>query len=68
MSLAASLAGALAKGGVKSDENKDLGLYLSTGVPNVDHAVSGRYRDGGLKTVRIYEIAGPSSSGKTLIA
>lgn len=68
MSLAASLAGALAKGGVKSDDNKDLGLFLSTGVPNVDHAVSGKYRGGGLKTARIYEIAGPSSSGKTLIA
>jgi recombination protein RecA len=68
MSLAEALAGALEKGGVKSDEQKDLGLYLSTGVPNVDFALSGKYRGGGLKSARIYEIAGPSSSGKTLIA
>lgn len=66
--LASRLAGALAKGGVKSDEQKDNGLFLSTGVPNVDHALSGKYRGGGLKSARIYEIAGPSSSGKTLIA
>jgi recombination protein RecA len=68
MSLAAQLAAALSKGGVKSDVAKDNGLYLSTGVPNVDHALSGRYRGGGLKTGRMYEIAGPSSSGKTLLA
>ena len=68
MSIANALAAALNKSGVKSDEAKDTGLYLSTGVPNVDHALSGRYRGGGLKTGRIYEIAGPSSSGKTLLA
>lgn len=67
-SLAERLAAALAKDGVKSDEAKDHGLYLSTGVPNLDHALSGNYRGGGLKTARIYEIAGPSSSGKTMIA
>ena len=66
--IASRLASALAKGGVKSDEQKDIGLYLSTGVPNVDHALSGKYIGGGLKSSRIYEIAGPSSSGKTLIA
>lgn len=66
--LAARLAGALTKGGVKSDEQKDLGLYLSTGVPNLDSALSGKYRGGGFKSSRVYEIAGPSSSGKTLIA
>lgn len=68
MSLANNLAAALAKGGVQSDEARDFGLYLSTGVPNLDHSLSGKYRGGGLKTARIYEIAGPSSSGKTMIA
>lgn len=68
MSIAEKMAAALNKGGVKSDVVKDNGLYLSTGVPNVDHALSGRYRGGGLKSGRMYEIAGPSSSGKTLLA
>jgi recombination protein RecA len=67
MSLAAALAGALEKGGVKSDAVKDNDLFLSTGVPNVDQALSGRYRNGGFKSSRIIEIAGPASSGKTLL-
>lgn len=68
MSLAAALAGALTKGGVKSDEIKDVDCFLSTGIPNVDHAISGQYRGGGFKSSRIIEIAGPASVGKTLIA
>jgi len=68
MSLADALAGALAKGKVKSDENKDLGLFLSTGVPNIDYALSGSYRGGGYKSSRVHEIAGPPSAGKTQIA
>lgn len=67
-SLANALAGALAKGNVKSDEIKDIGCYLSTGLPNVDRALSGKYRGGGFKSSRIVEIAGPASAGKTLIA
>lgn len=67
-STADRLAAALGKAGVKSDEQRDLGLYLSTGVPNVDFALSGKYVGGGLKSARMYEIAGPSSSGKTLLA
>lgn len=66
--LADRLAGALKKGGVQSDKQKDTGLYLSTGVPNVDYAISGKYIGGGFKSSRIVEIAGPESSGKTLLA
>lgn len=66
--LANRLAGALKKGGVASDEQKDTGLFLSTGMPNVDHELSGKYTGGGLKSARIVEIAGPESSGKTLLA
>lgn len=68
MSLAADLAAALTKGGVKSDPADDKGCYLSTGVPNVDKALSGRYTGGGFKSARIVEIAGPPSAGKTLLA
>lgn len=68
MSLAASLAGALAKGGVKSDEIRDIGCHLSTGVPNVDFIISGKYQGGGFKSARMVEIASPASAGKTLLA
>lgn len=68
MSIAAALATALTKGGVQSDEILDDGLFLSTGVPNLDYALSGRYRGGGIKTGRIVEIAGPPSAGKTQLA
>jgi len=68
LSISDRLAGALAKGGVASDKIKDVGCYLSTGIPNVDRAISGKYRGGGFKSSRIVEIAGPASVGKTLIA
>ncbi len=68
MSIANALAGALAKGGVKSDEAPTYGLHLSTGIPSIDHQVSGHYRGGGFQSGRIIEIAGPPSAGKTLIA
>lgn len=68
MSIAAKAAASLSKVGIQSATQKDLGLYLSTGVPNVDYIVSGYWRGGGLKTSRIYEIAGPAAAGKTLLA
>jgi protein RecA len=68
MSLAAALAGALEKGGVKSDTAPTYGLHLSTGIPSIDFQVSGMYRGGGFQSGRIIEIAGPPSAGKTLIA
>ncbi|MEE3154941.1 MAG: ATPase domain-containing protein, partial [Pseudomonadota bacterium] len=67
-SIAEKLAAGLAKAGVKSDEIKDHGCYLSTGVPNVDHALTGNYTGGGFKSSRIVEIAGDPSTGKTLLA
>lgn len=68
MSLAAALAGALEKGGVKNDTAPTYGLHLSTGVPHIDKLVSGHYRGGGFQSGRIVEIAGPPSAGKTLLA
>lgn len=68
MSIANALAKALKKGGVASDAVEDNGLFLSTGVPNVDRALNGKYRGGGFKSSRIHEIASPGSVGKTLLA
>lgn len=68
MSIADKLATALAQNGVMNDEQKDDGLFLSTGVPNLDYMLSGKYRGGGLKSGRIHEIAGPPSAGKTQLA
>jgi recombination protein RecA len=68
MSLADALASALQKGGVQSDPIKDIGCHLSTGVPNVDFIISGKYRGGGFKSARMVEIASPASAGKTLLA
>lgn len=68
MSLAAALAGALQKGGVKNDSAPTYGLHLSTGVPNLDYIISGKYRGGGFQSGRVIEIAGPPSAGKTLLA
>ena len=66
--LAGLLAGALAKGGVTNDEIPTFGLHLSTGIPNLDYIISGKYRGGGFQSGRMIEIAGPPSAGKTLIA
>jgi recombination protein RecA len=68
VSLAAALAGALEKGGVKNDTAPTYGLHLSTGLPNIDHQISGKYRGGGFQSGRVVEIAGPPSAGKTLLA
>lgn len=68
MSIANRLAAALKKDKVVSDTIRDVDCWLSTGVPNVDHIISGRYSNGGFKSSRIVEIAGPASSGKTLLA
>lgn len=67
-SFAEKMAAALAKDGVQSDAQRDLGLYLSTGIANLDYALSGKYVGGGFKSARIVEMAGPESSGKTLAA
>lgn len=68
MSYAAKMAAALAAAGIENDEMVDDGMFLSTGVPNLDYMLSGRYRGGGFKSGRIHEIAGPPSAGKTQLA
>jgi protein RecA len=42
-------------------------VYLDTGYPPLNWAISGRY-DGGIPAGRIYEISGGSSTGKTALA
>lgn len=68
MSYAAKMAAALDAAGIKNDEMADEGMFLSTGVPNLDYMLSGKYRGGGFKSGRIHEIAGPPSAGKTQLA
>lgn len=48
-------------------EDHDVPGWLSTGSPVLNKRLSGRY-DGGIGYGRLYEIYGPSSSGKTVIA
>lgn len=47
-------------------ESKGVNLWLDTGYPPLNKAVSGRY-SGGLPSGRIIEIFGPESAGKTAI-
>jgi len=65
---AAKMAAALAKGGIVSKQKKTNELYLTTGLPHLDYALSGRWVGGGIKSGRMCEFAGPPSSGKTLTA
>ena len=65
--MASLLAAALKKAVGANDKIQQVELWLDTGFPPLNHAISGRY-DGGVPANRIIEIFGPSSSGKTLIA
>lgn len=49
-------------------EQQAVSQWLSTGYLPLNHAISGRYRDGGLPSGRMTEIFGPPSAGKTAIA
>lgn len=51
-----------------NDKAGEVSQFLTTGFLPLNHALSGRYEDGGLPVGRIVEIFGPSSSGKTAIA
>lgn len=51
----------------ENSEHSAVKTWLDTGIPMLNHAISGRY-DGGMPVGRIVEIFGPSSSGKTAIA
>ena len=53
-------------GGAEAKEEEVAG-WLSTGFPQLNKILSGRYA-GGFAYGRMYEVYGPSSSGKTVIA
>lgn len=51
----------------KNDEQQAVSMWLDTGYPPLNKALSGRF-DGGLPCGRIIEIFGPPSCGKTALA
>lgn len=63
-----SVAAALAAKGITNADTDEKYTFLSTGLPNLDHRISGRYIGGGIPQGRITELAGPESAGKTAIA
>ena len=62
-----SLADALKKIGVVNDEQSAPSMWLDSGYPPLNKILSGSYRKG-FALGRMFEIFGPSSSGKTAIA
>lgn len=50
------------------DEESTVKNFLSTGYPELDHALSNGWTGSGLPVGRLVEIYGPESSGKTAIA
>lgn len=62
-----SYADAIAKAIGGSDERQKVSVWLDTGYPPLNKALSASY-DGGLPLGRIIEMFGPESSGKTAIA
>lgn len=63
-----ALAKALA--GIIGENAKQIGIknWMSTGIPELDAALSGLFEGGGVPGGRMIEIFGPSSSGKTFLA
>ena len=51
----------------ENDERQGVGMYLDSGIPELNYAASGLYR-GGFGVGRLYEIFGPASCGKTYLA
>lgn len=51
----------------ENDDSATVHSFLNTGYPPFNRILSGKY-DGGLPVGRITEIAGPPSSGKTLVS
>lgn len=60
---------AAALGGIVGENAEMIGIqnYLTTGIPELDAALSGMF-DGGFAGGRMIEIFGPASSGKTFLA
>lgn len=50
-----------------NDEQQAVSMWLDTGYPPLNKAISGKY-DGGIPSGRVVEIFGPPSCGKTAIA
>ncbi|PZR92061.1 MAG: recombinase [Stutzerimonas stutzeri] len=67
MSTPEEIAKALGELGVH-DEESTVKTFLSTGYPELDHALSNGWENSGLPVGRMVEIYGPESSGKTAIA
>lgn len=61
------LANAILEAVGANDEAQAVSLWLDTGFPPLNQALSGKYFGGGLPCGRIIEIYGPSSCGKTAI-
>lgn len=61
------LAMALRKSIGSNDDIQKVDVWIDTGLPQLNKAVSGRYK-GGVPSGRIVEISGPPSAGKTYIA
>ena len=51
----------------KNDEQQEVSMWLDTGYPPLNKAISGNW-DGGLPCGRLIEIFGPPSCGKTALA
>lgn len=64
---AIKLGNALTKIAKGNDSIQNVKVWLDTGFPPLNKAISGKYK-GGFPVTRMVEIAGPESSGKTLIA
>lgn len=62
-----SLGNALSKVAGNNDAIQNVKIWLDTGFPPLNKAISGKY-NGGFPVTRIVEMFGPESSGKTLIA
>lgn len=62
--LAAALEGIIGK----NADRVGIKNWMSTGIPELDAALSGKFEEGGVPGGRIIEIFGPASSGKTFLA
>lgn len=68
MSLADDLAKAIVAAVGESDEELEVPGYIDTGYEPLNEILSGDPKNGGIAMGRIFEIFGPSSSGKTWLA
>lgn len=67
MSAVVKLGNALTKVAGENDAIQNVKIWLDTGFPPLNKAISGRY-NGGFPVGRIVEMFGPESAGKTMIA